>query len=248
MSEVQSSVNNLGEQKRAWLSAMFGIAFPSAKDGDAAGEVERILDHRLHTVLVDLKLLPQPDHALVEQARQIRERLAAHDWRAAATLLEALEGAIARAKGAARQAEAAAVSEGVAEYRGLQLRWRAAEAATVERLKRLSTLVLQDPEMQADPLYPEVQEAARDLTDVLPAFGSKLADLLDALDEPARAAKPVDDLVDEALDVIDEYRAVLEAADELGELEQFAAEEYGGFTLSGELGLALDEIEAALGR
>ena len=88
--------------------------------------------------------------------------------------------------------------------------------------------------MKNDPRYEQVQEAARDLTDVLPDFGPDLADALDALDkakgDKAKGDKAKDDkdraaLAKRAHDLIDDYVALLDGAEELAELTSFASEE-----------------------
>jgi hypothetical protein len=92
-----------------------------------------------------------------------------------------------------------------------------------------------------------VQEAARDLTDVLPDFGPDLEDALDALDKARDEKTDRTALVDRAQGLIDDYLALLDGAEELADVTSFAGDEdYEQGDLGGDLREALGALALTL--
>jgi hypothetical protein len=160
---------------------------------------------------------------------------------AAHSLLDAMATALTEAQKAATGRAVIDEAGEKVEYAKLLLRWRQAQAETRARIQKLASDILADPEVQADPRYDDVIEAASDLADAMPGFGSELEDVLDGLDKITVPEQRVAQ-VETARRLIDECRELLGNADELAELSSFAADEYAEADLAGELRDALAEL------
>jgi hypothetical protein len=179
--------------------------------------------------------------------QQAKAAIDANQLADASLTLDVMEAALAEAMRAAFMATVAKEAGHRVEYGKLLLTWRTAQEAARQRLQALAAAILTDQEVKNDPRYEQVQEAARDLTDVLPDFGPDLEDALDALDK-AKGDKAKDDkdraaLAKRAHDLIDDYVALLDGAEELAELTSFASDE--DFE-QGDLGSDLREALGAL--
>lgn len=126
------------------------------------------------------------------------------------------------------------------------MRWRDAQAQFDANLNAVGTTLLARPDIQADPRLEEIKQAVAALPRLVPEFGGKLEDVLDAginAVDPAEAAR----LATEGIAAIDAYRQQLAAASHLVELEQFAAKDLGaGLALHGTLDEALVELKQQL--
>jgi hypothetical protein len=133
-------------------------------------------------------------------------------------------------------------NQGLVAYRTLLLRWRSAQSRVDASLRTVGATLLARPDIKADPRLKDIQKAVSLLPKLVPAFGGKLEDVLDAglnATDPAEQAR----LAKEGIAAIDAYREKLSAATGLLKLERFAAEDLGAKV---ELHRALDETLTAM--
>lgn len=221
------------------MELVFGVAF---RDYDAQRQQIRL---RLDRCRADMARLSESP-ALPELARLAEEivtLLKAGEEAALFSLIDVLETGIANASDAA--AVSLSDSGQRVNYVKLLLRWRRAQSDTIERLKQLGNTVLTDQEVTSDPRFPEVQALAATFADSIPAFGEELADALDALDNLLPDERP-EALLRDARRAVEQYQALLDNAEDLAELGEFARMFYR-MDLTGSLSDALDDLQAALG-
>ena len=135
-------------------------------------------------------------------------------------------------------ARAAAAPGSIVAYHKMLLRWRDAQTQLSAILQQVSSTLLAMPEIKADPQFVEVEKAAKMLPKLVPRFGGKLEEALDAglnATDPSEQAR----LRREGVFAIDAYRQQLAAASGLIRLEQFASAELG---MGSKLHKALDEV------
>jgi hypothetical protein len=232
------------EEQDAWVSRVLGVSV-----GTDSGSGD--LDQELQTWRLDM--LGQAARLTDGEARKRIEALgqqaasliADGKLGAAHSILDAMSTALLEAQRKAKNEEVTRESGSKVEYAKLMLRWRKAQSDTRGRIQELAAQLLADEEVKADPRYDDVVEAASDLVDVMPGFGQALEDLLDGLDritDPAERARNVE----AARGEIEKCRQLLDTADELAELAEFAADEYAQGDLADELRDALTEIAGTL--
>jgi hypothetical protein len=230
------------------ISRVLGVAVPPGEVAEPDFDFTTELHDRLAEVLGMVRTLADladRDTAcrIVALGQQAKAAIDASQLADAALTLDAMEAALTEARRAAFMATAAKAAGHRVEYGKLLLTWRTAQEAARQRLQALGAAILTDREVKDDPRYEQVQEAARDLTDVLPDFGPDLEDALDALDKARDEKTDRTALVDRAQDLIDDYLALLDGAEELAELTSFAGDED---CEQGDLGSDLREALGAL--
>jgi hypothetical protein len=233
-----------------WVRRVLSVGLPPAAPELGAGtdfDFDAELSERRAIVLDDARLLRDPAAVtrITELGAEVKRAIDSGNVGAAGSLIDAMETALAEAQRAARMAKVEGEAGHRVAYGKLLLRWRDAQAATRKRIEALASSILADPEVIQDPRFDDVKDAAETLTDVMPAFSSELEDILDGLDgeeDPAERARQVET----ARDLIEDYAAVLDTADELAELSAFAADEYGEADISGALREALTDLAGAL--
>jgi hypothetical protein len=212
-------------KQNAWVERVLGVHVAPPQPGSEQDGDPRDLDERLQGAGIGLKALR--DAAAPEatglMARYTKIVAAAKvDPAAAVGLLDDLEGDLARAISAARARLAAPpMGRGVA-YRKLLLRWRAAQGLFDANLQAVGKALLARQDIQADPRLADIKQAVAALPQLVPKFGGKLEDVLDAAmnaDKPEEAAR----LAAEGVSAVDAYRQQLAAAAPLLALEEFAA-------------------------
>lgn len=209
--------------------------------------VADVLRERIQEVQAQAARLPEPANSeLKGRAQQALAEIGKADPAALATSIDALEADLARATSAARAGEAApAQGRGVA-FRKLLLRWREAQGQFDANLKSLGASLLALPEIKADPRLAQLEKVVAALPQLVPTFGGRLEDALDAgmnTDVPAEVQR----LAAESIAAIDAYRQQLAAAAYLQKLEEFAAKDLGaGLRLHGVLDQALVELKQQL--
>jgi hypothetical protein len=132
--------------------------------------------------------------------------------------------------------------KGLVAYRTLLLRWRDAQSTLDANLRTVGATLLARPDIKADPRLEDIKKAVSLLPKLVPAFGGRLEDILDAginAEDPAEQAR----LAREGVAAIDAYREKLAAATGLLKLELFAAEDLGAKLA---LHRALDDTLAAM--
>ena len=135
-------------------------------------------------------------------------------------------------------------ARGVVQSRKLLLRWRQAQQDLSVSLQTLASSVLAHPEVRADPRIDAVEAALRDLPDLVPTFGGRLEDLLDA---GINAGGVSGALAADALGAISEYRSRLQAVPQLAALERFGAANVGvNVQLASALESVMSEMESEL--
>ena len=230
----------------SWITRVLGISIEG--DGeDAPGELDQELEDWRRGMLEQAAMLTDAEarQRIEELGKQAGTLIADGNLGAAHSILDAMDTALNKARRAAMNRAVVSESGNKVEYAKLLLRWREAQSQTRERIKQLAAGILADPEVKADPRFDEVVEAAADLADVMPDFGSELENLLDGLDkiaDPEQRALQVE----AARDEIDLCRETLGTADELSDLADFANDEYGAADLAGSLREALTELAGAL--
>jgi hypothetical protein len=227
-----------------WIARVLGVAVPLGEAAEPNFDFTTELHDRLAEVLGMVRTLADRDAAgrIIALGQQAKAAIDANQLADASLTLDVMEAALAEAMRAAFMATVAKEAGHRVEYGKLLLTWRTAQEAARQRLQALAAAILTDQEVKNDPRYEQVQEAARDLTDVLPDFGPDLEDALDALDK-AKDDKDRAALAKRAHDLIDDYVALLDGAEELAELTSFASDE--DFE-QGDLGSDLREALGAL--
>ena len=237
------------DAKREWVARVLGVRFPPAAQGaSATGVTPEAVDlkGRLQSAGNALRALRDASNPQTEDlvARYTQVLAAAKtDPTSAAASLDALEGDIARATSAVRAGESASPKGRGVAYRKLLLRWREAQGTLDANLKSIGETLLARADIKADPRFNEIAKAVADLPKLVPTFGGKLEDLLDAgmsTTAPAELAR----LTTESITAIDTYRQQLAAAAPLLELEQFAKDDLRtGLPLHSALDQALVELK-----
>jgi hypothetical protein len=238
-------------EKSAWVARVLGVqvgdSAPPVDDAFEAGDFESELQAWRQDMLQQAKRLSDAEaRTRIETlGTEAASLIANGKLGAAQSLLDAMSTALAEAQRTASIRSAADESGHKVDYAKLLLRWRGAQAATKLRIQELGRQILTDPEVIADPRYEEVEEVAADLMSVMPEFGAKLEDLMDGLekltDPVARAEQ-----VKQARAEVDVCQGILDDAEELAELSDFATTEYGGLDLVGELRDSLIELAGTL--
>ena len=106
--------------------------------------------------------------------------------------------------------------------------------------------MLANAQVRADPRFPQVERAVPHLSRIVPDFGTKLNDALDAAMNAGAQAR-AQGLNSAALDVLAEYRAKLSKEDRLSMLEKIARDcGLGNLPLRREFEAAMDEMQQKL--
>ncbi len=223
--------------RREWVSRVLGVDVAAQPDARA----------RLAAAGAELRQLRASGDgragALVDLMAAANRALKS-DPVAAELLAAQLEAGIALARSAARGREAAALNPRGVALPKLQLHWRQAQSRAYDDLMRLGDALLNDPDVQAEPRFPEVQDFVGDLPTMLPLFGTRLEDALDSMTNagPGDAATQA-----RAVAAVQAYRKEIEGTPLLTQLEAFAAGQLGlNLSIFGALEAALFDIEQAL--
>jgi hypothetical protein len=237
------------EQQHQWVQRVLGVTLPG---GPAASEDDEELDAASLTEWLDdleaqAAVLPRPVRAdLLARVKQTRPALQTDPIKAATAALLALTTAIADAARTARMEQASAESGNVV-YQALVRQWQDAQDAARTHLDGFVATLLADPELQADPRFPNLQQAAGQLEALIPSDGGQLQQALLALDgssgpEESTAARK------DAVAAIESYRNSLTVQTDLETLQQVADEAYDGTPFLKGLLLSLDDLGAKLKR
>ena len=165
--------------------------------------------------------------------------------------LDAGDVATAREKifelaGIMRTSGTADVPDGTVAYRALLVRWREAQSTVEANVQTLGRALLANAQVRADPRFPQVERAVPHLSRIVPDFGTKLNDALDAAMNAGAQAR-AQGLNRAALDVLAEYRAKLSKEDRLSMLEKIARDcGLGNLPLRREFEAAMDEMQQKL--
>ena len=147
---------------------------------------------------------------------------------------------------AARAREGGPATGPLVAYRMLLLRWREAQSLFEANLQTLGKTLLARPDIQADPRLDSITQAVAALPKLVPKFGGRLEDVLDAglnAEKPEDAAR----LATEGIAAVDAYRQQLAAAAPLLALERFAARDLGAnLPLHAALDAALMDLKQQL--
>jgi hypothetical protein len=229
----------------AWVERVLG--FVVTGEGAEPGGLDQELLAWRDGILEDAALLAdkQARPRIKELGRQVGAAITEGKLGGAHSLLDAMDTALNEAKRAARNRSVTEDAGSKVEYAKLLLRWRQAQSTTRDRIQRLASGILADPEVIDDPRFDEVVEAAADLVAVMPDFGAELENVLDGLDKIADPGQRTAQ-VEIAREQIDRCRQLLDGADELAELSAFAADEYAEADLAGSLREALIELASTL--
>jgi hypothetical protein len=164
----------------------------------------------------------------------------------AAAAVDALETSLMNAIKAMRLSEAAGVTKVSVDFRKLLLDWHAAQKEAVANIVALGDAYLNDEEVREDPRFDMVEDAVSDLATIVPAFGDQLdTDINAILNDGGKNP----DLIRQGIATINSYRAKLESATELSEVEKVASADLGGdFRVVVTLTEAIDKISASLSK
>jgi hypothetical protein len=231
-----------------WVERVLGIALPGglAAQEDGGLDVASLTDW-LDDLQTQAALLPAATRGeLVARVKQTRPALQAGNSKAATAMLLALTTAIGNAARTARIEQATAES-GNAVYQALVRQWQEAQDAARTRLDGFVGTLLADPELQADPRFPNLQQAAGQLTALIPSDGGQLQQALLALEDASGAEESAAARQD-AVAAIESYRNSLAVQSDLETLQQVADEAYDGTPFLKGLLLSLDDLGAKLKR
>ena len=103
-----------------------------------------------------------------------------------------------------------ATPRGIA-YRKMLLNWRTAQAKVETDLASISQAILARDDVKQDPRFEQVKQMVAGLPKLIPAFGEKLSDTLDAAMNATTAAE-ARTLANEAVNIIGAYRQQLAQA------------------------------------
>ncbi len=212
------------DEQDAWVARVLGVQVSDSRT--EAGEAE--FRERFAIAIGDAKRLADKEATgrIAALGKDAMAALKEGRVGAALSLVDAMETAVAEAMRAANRAGAVEESGSRVNYAKLLLGWRKAQAEAKQQLERFASVLLADEGVRADPRYDEVVEAAADLADVLPEFSAELEDVLDRLDGVTDPTEREDE-IERARDLIEECRGVLEDAEQLAALSEFAADEFG---------------------
>jgi hypothetical protein len=233
--------------KRAWVERVLGL---KVGGGAVASPVfdSATLTKRLGELARRVTAIGSPKD-LMEDLRSIGAALKGGQLGMTADLLDETAGRLAsreRAGDAAADIAKAAPSKavGVVAFAKMRMKWAATRQAREEAINTLHALcakVLADPQAQEDPQYEDMQQAAADIGDRMPDFGSGVDDALDAMvnaqGEQRDAARKA------VLDEIGKIRADLDREPALKLLQDTEA---GKFAIYDSVAGALSELEAAV--
>jgi uncharacterized protein (DUF2267 family) len=237
------------EKQDQWLQRVLGVTLsggPAASDDDEELDVAALTDW-LDDIEAQAAALPKQVRAdLLARAKQARPKLQPDTIKEAAAELMALTTEIADAARTARVEQATAES-GTVVYQALVRQWQEAQDAAHTRLDGFVARLLADPELQEDPRFPNLQQAAGQLGALIPSDGGQLQQALLALGSssgPTESAAARED----AAAAIDSYRNSLTVQTDLETLQQVADEAYDGTPFLKSLLLSLDDLGAKLKR
>ena len=236
-------------ERDQWVQRVLGISLPGglAASDDAEALDVASLTEWLKDIEAQAAVLPAPARAdLLARVKQTRPTLHAGNIKAATAALLALTTEIANAARTARLEQATAES-GNAVYQVLVRQWQDAQDTARTRLDGFVATLLADPELQADPRFPNLQQATGQLAALIPSDGGQLQQALLALDGasgPQESAAARDD----AVAAIESYRNSLTVQTDLQTLQQVADEAYDGTPFLNGLLLSLDDLGAKLKR
>src|SRR5580698_8408694 len=150
------------EKQDQWLQRVLGVTLsggPAASDDDDELDVAALTDW-LDDIAAQAAALPKQVRAdLLARAKQARPKLQPDTIKEAAAELMALTTEIADAARTARMEQATAES-GTVVYQALVRQWQEAQDAAHTRLDGFVATLLADPELQEDPRFPNLQQAA----------------------------------------------------------------------------------------
>lgn len=238
------------DKQDQWLQRVLGVTLPSGPaaldDDDGELDVAALTDW-LDDIEAQAAALPKQIRAdLLARAKQARPKLQPDTIKAAAAELMALTTEIADAARTAR-VEQAAEESGTVVYQALVRQWQEAQDAARTRLDGFVATLLADPELQEDPRFPNLQQAAGQIGALIPSDGGQLQQALLALDTSSNAAES-DAAREDAVAAIDSYRNSLTVQTDLETLQQVADEAYDGTPFLKGLLLSLDDLGSKLKR
>jgi hypothetical protein len=131
------------------------------------------------------------------------------------------------------------------KLRKLQLEWRSAESSARAQLDAFVKAVLGDPEIKNSPQFADVEKAMAGVTAAMPDFDDALLDALDDVDA-ATNDNDRNTALKAAMKALDSYRAELDKAETLQELQSIADDDYGGMEFFSGLQAALIALRSEL--
>lgn len=226
-----------------WLRRVLGLVPP---EPDSSSD-SLMLDSRLGDAKAQLSLLVK---AGSPQARELgvallkATKLVAAKSPTAATAVEELETALARAVRAARQQEAGGASKVSITLRKQLIEWHAAQKLAEQNIVALGNAYLADEEVRDDPRFDLVEKVVSGLPKVIPQFGDELDDDINAILNDGGKTPAV---ISKGIETIRNYRAKLQSAVQLAAVEEVASKDLGGdFRIVATLSEAIESISASL--
>ena len=235
------------DPKAEWLFRVLGVDLAAPAVAEVAEAFDPNLAERLADARAGLAALAKAgDEAAPGIEALLLAANTAADAKApdAAELMLGVEEALAHAVSAARGREAGSASVIGVKFRQLLIDWHRAQGQVQDNLAALGDSFLDLDEVRDDPRYDDVVEAVDMLFTLVPSFGSKLDDDMNAL---LNTGGKDAGLVNSARQTLQQYRQQLAAAPQLRDLEAFGKKDVGGeFPLYSALTEAMDEMEKAL--
>jgi hypothetical protein len=254
-------VSGAAEAKSAWLERVLGVSLPlpekvtatahaTAAQSGARPEYPALADirTRIGDVRIQASTLPEPRRSnLLKRISEAEARLAGEGVNPdmLGTEVGGIESDCITFTREARQAEARTMAGDQVSYRLLQTSWREAQERAGAQLDEFVASVLADPELKGNARYPLVEAAASRIKGMLPKFGddleTDLAQIDDASSEADRATARA-----AAVKTVGKYRAELDGASGLKELQALSDDAYGGLSFFSELQGALASLATQL--
>jgi hypothetical protein len=236
------------DDKSAWVLRVLGVAVTSR--GDQAPQDDPLdLKNRLATAsrqLDELKAEGAPE--LPDLLKIFADTQTAVQGKAdeAGERMNTLEEQVARARQAAQYRKNSQELAGKVDYAKLLLRWRRAQTVVMTNMQDLASALRGNPEVLNDPDPEEVLDLIDEFPDLIPEFGTALDNVLDACNKPDA---DVATLREDALEILEDYRAEVEKVLEIKDLEELATKAgIGNFSLFTEFQSAFAELEKELGK
>ncbi len=161
-------------------------------------------------------------------------------------LMDELERLLSRAQQAAQYRKNSQEFAGKVDYAKLLLRWRRAQSVAMTNMQDLAAALRTNPQVLTDPDPDEVLDLIDEFPDLIPRFGGALDNVLDEANKPGA---DVASLREQALDILEDYRAEVDKVTEIKDLEDLAKKAgIGNFALFSEFESAFDELERELGK
>ncbi len=235
------------DPKGEWLLRVLGVDLAAASIVADPAAFDPNLAERLGDARASLAMLAKAGDPAAGAIQSLL--LAAHEATEAGASdapdrMLRVEEALAQAMSAARVREAGSASVIGVKFRQLLIDWHRAQGQVQDNLTALGESFLDLEEVRGDPRFDDVVEAVDMMFTLIPSFGSKLDDDINAL---LNSGGKDAGLVGSARKTLKQYRQQLAAAPQLKALEAFGSADVGGdYPLYSALTGAMDQMDQAL--